>query len=149
MLTVYDNQGEGWSAVNTKRYFWSEDPWEDTSQQQPLITTLHQFEENLILLCTMHEIKKVDPKKHSCRLFCICCFLKNYDRRKTAIKKRHKTLFKDQVNHHYDIAASNELVMTLPFQFVDDLKTGVWQRLPTSWLNTIQRKVKNAQNNSI
>jgi hypothetical protein len=31
MLTIYDNQGEGWSAVNTKRYFWSEDPREDTS----------------------------------------------------------------------------------------------------------------------
>ncbi len=85
ILTIYDNQGEGWSVVNTKRYFWLEDPWEDTSQQQPLMTTSHQFEENLILLCTMHEIKKVDPKKHSCRLFCIRCFLKYYDRRNTAI----------------------------------------------------------------
>ncbi len=58
-------------------------------------------------------------------------------------------MFKDNVNHHYDFAASNELVITLPFQFVDGLKTNVWQRLLTSWLNTIQRKVKNAQNNSI
>jgi len=58
-------------------------------------------------------------------------------------------LFKDNINHHYDFTASNELLTTLPFQFIDGLKTGVWQRLPTTWLNTIQRKVKTAQNNSI
>ena len=113
------------------------------------MTTLHQFEENLILLCTMYEIKKVDTKKHSGITFRIRCFLKNYDRQNTAIRKRHKTLFKDNINHHYDFTASNELLTTLPFQFIDGLKTGVWQRLPTTWLNTIQRKVKTAQNNSI
>jgi hypothetical protein len=39
--------------------------------------------------------------------------------------------------------------MTLPYQFVDSLKSGVWQKLPSPWLNSIQRKIKNAQNNSI
>jgi hypothetical protein len=58
-------------------------------------------------------------------------------------------LLKDNINHHYDFTASNELLTTLPFQFIDGLKTGVWQRLPKTWLNTIQRKVKTAQNNSI
>ncbi len=66
-----------------------------------------------------------------------------------AIRKRHKTFFKDTVNHQYNFPASNELVMTLPYQFVDSLKSGVWQKLPSPWLNLIQRKIKNAQNNSI
>jgi hypothetical protein len=114
-----------------------------------MMTTSHQFEENLILLCTMYEIKKVETKKNSCTLFCICCLLKNYERGNTAIRKRHKTLFKDDVNHHYNFTASNELLMTLPYKFVHGLKTGVWQQLPTTWLNKIQRKVKTAQNNSI
>ncbi len=42
-----------------------------------------------------------------------------------------------------------ELVMTLPYQFVASLKSGVWQKLPSPWLNLIQRKIKNAQNNSV
>jgi hypothetical protein len=58
-------------------------------------------------------------------------------------------LFKDTVNHQYGFPASNELVMTLPYQFVDSLKSGVLQKLPSPWLNSIQRKIKNAQNNSI
>ncbi len=39
--------------------------------------------------------------------------------------------------------------MTLPYQFVDSLKSGVWQKLPSPWPNLIRRKIKNAQNNSI
>ncbi len=39
--------------------------------------------------------------------------------------------------------------MTLPYQFVDSLKSEVWQKLPSPWLNSIQRKIKNGQNNSI
>ncbi len=58
-------------------------------------------------------------------------------------------MFKDTVNHQYNFPASNESVMTLPYQFVDSLKSGVWQKLPSPWQNMIQRKIKNAQNNSI
>ncbi len=76
MSTIYDTQGKGWNSVNTKRYFRLENPWEETRQQEQLMTTLHQFKENLILLCTMYEIKKVDTKKHSGITFCIRGFLK-------------------------------------------------------------------------
>jgi hypothetical protein len=75
--------------------------------------------------------------------------MRNYEQGKNAICKRHKTLFKDTINHQYNFPASNELVMTLPYQFFDSLKSGVWQKLPSPWLNLIQRKIKNAQNNSI
>ena len=53
--------------------------------------------------------------------------MKNYKQGNDAMHKRHKTLFKAPVNHQYDFPASNELVMTLPYQFVDSLKSGVWQ----------------------
>jgi hypothetical protein len=57
--------------------------------------------------------------------------MKNYQQGNDTIGKRHKTLFKDIVNHQYNIPASNELVMTLPYPFVDSLKRGVWQKLPS------------------
>jgi hypothetical protein len=71
--------------------------------------------------------------------------MKNYKQGNNTIPKRHKILFKDTINHQYDFPASNELVMTLPYQFVDSLKSGVWQKLSSPWLNLIQRKIKNAQ----
>jgi hypothetical protein len=52
MLTIYDNKGDGWSTVNHRKYFWSDNPHDD-DQVQPLMTTLHQYEENMILLSTM------------------------------------------------------------------------------------------------
>jgi hypothetical protein len=46
-------------------------------------------------------------------------------------------LTKDTINHQYDFPAINALVMALPYQFVDSLKSGVWQKLPLPWLNLI------------
>jgi hypothetical protein len=44
MSTIYDNQGKGWNPVNIKRYFWSDNSWEEIRQQELLMmTTLHQF----------------------------------------------------------------------------------------------------------
>ncbi len=100
----------------------------------------------MILLSTMYKIKKIVPKKNH-RNFRFKCLIKNYKQRNNAIRKRHKMLFKDTVNHQYNFPASNELVMTLPYQFVGSLKSGVWQKLLSP--NLIQRKIKNTQNNSI
>jgi hypothetical protein len=51
--------------------------------------------------------------------------MRNYKQGNNTICKRHKTLFKDTITHQYDFPASNELVMTLPYQFVDSLKSGI------------------------
>jgi hypothetical protein len=129
MLTIYDNKGDSGSTVNHRKYFWSDNPHND-NQVQPLMTTLHQYKENMILLSTMYKIKKIVPKKNR-RKFWIKCLMRNYEQGNNAIRKRYKTLFKDTVNHQYNFPASNELVMTLPYQFVDSLKSGVWQKLPS------------------
>jgi hypothetical protein len=50
MSTIYDTEGEGWNKVpNIGRYFHS-DNLRDDNIAQALITTSHQYEENLILL---------------------------------------------------------------------------------------------------
>ncbi len=90
----------------------------------------------MILLSTMYKIKKIVLEKNR-RKFWIKCLMRNYKRGNNAICKRHKTLAKDTVNYQYDFPESNELVMTLPYQFVDSLKSGVWQKLPSPWLNSI------------
>ncbi len=49
MLTIYGNTGDSWSTVNHCNYFWSDNPRND-DQIQPLMITLHQYKENMILL---------------------------------------------------------------------------------------------------
>ncbi len=64
MSTIYDTQGEGWNKVpNIKRYFRLDNPCDNNIAHAP-ITTSHQYKENLILLMTMSEIKKIILRKN-------------------------------------------------------------------------------------
>ncbi len=59
MSTIHDTKGEGWNKVpNIERYFRLDNPRDDNTAQAP-ITTSHQYKENLILLMTVSEIKKI------------------------------------------------------------------------------------------
>jgi hypothetical protein len=57
--------------------------------------------------------------------------MKNYERGNNAICKRHPTLFKDKKEHYYSFGPSDELVQTLPFKFIDNLKGGADTNLPS------------------
>ncbi len=65
------------------------------------------------------------------------CFMKNYEPGNNAIRQRHPTLFKDKKDHHYSFGPSDKLVQTLPFEFVYNLKGGVYIKLPSKWMTNI------------
>ena len=115
---------------------------------QPHMTSSHQFEENIILLETLADIKRTDTgqNKHKFRMR---CFFKNYERGNNTIRKRHKQFFRDTVNHHYDFSPSNELIETLDYDFVKKLKSGTWNKFPRDWLLNIKKKIQTAMENSI
>ena len=136
MSTIYDTKSEGWSKVpNIERYFCSDNPRDDNIALAP-ITTSHQYKENLILLMTVCEIRKIVLRKNM-QKFRMRCFMKNYEQRNNAIRKRHPTLFKDKKDHYYSFGPSDELVQTLPFEFMDNLKGGVYIKLPSKWMTYI------------
>jgi hypothetical protein len=123
MSTMYDTKGEGCSKVpNIERYFHSNNPRDDNLALAS-ITTSHQYKENLILLKTVCEIKKIVLGKNM-QKFWMRCFMKNYEQGNNAIRKRHPTLLKDKKDHYYSFGPSDELVQTLPFEFMDNLKGG-------------------------
>ncbi len=100
MSTIYDTQGEGWNKVpNIERYFCLDYPRDDNIAQLP-ITTSHQYKENLILLMTVFEIKKIILWKNM-QKFQMRCSMRNYERGNNAIRKRHPTLFKDKKDYYY------------------------------------------------
>jgi hypothetical protein len=131
MSTLYDTKGEGWNKVpNIKRYFCLDNPCDDNIAQVP-ITTSHQYEENLILLMTLFEIKKKNLGKNI-QKFMMRCSMKNYEQGNNAIRQRHPTFFKDKKDHYYSFGPSDELVQTLPFEFVANLKGGAYTRLTSN-----------------
>ncbi len=136
MATIYDTKGEGWNKVpKIERYFRLDNPHDDNIAQAP-ITTSHQYEENLILLMTLFEIKKIILGKNM-QKFQMRCSMKNYEQGNSDIRKRHPTLFKDKKDHSYSFQLSDELVQTLPFEHVANLKGGAYTRLPSKWMSNI------------
>ncbi len=136
MSNIYDTKGERWNNVsNIERNFRLDKTHDDNIAQLP-ITTSHQNKENLILLMTVFEIKKMVLGKNV-QKFRMRCSMRNYERGKNAICKRHPTLFKDKKNYYYSFGPSDELVQTSPFEFVANLKGGAYTRLPSKWMSNI------------
>jgi hypothetical protein len=78
MSTIYDTKGEGWNKVpNIERNIRLDNPRDDNIAQAP-ITTSYQYEENLILLMTVFEIKKIVLGKNM-QKFWMRCSMKNYE----------------------------------------------------------------------
>jgi hypothetical protein len=65
------------------------------------------------------------------------CSMRNYERGNNSTRKRHPTLFKDKQDHYYSFGPSDELVQTLPFKFVANLKGGAYTRPPSKWMSNI------------
>ena len=147
MTSIYDKIGEGWEKINTKKYFTSGDIREDDAKQS-VMTTSHQFEENIIILQTLAQIKKISTGKNL-RKFRLRCYVKNFKRRNDTIRKRHKAIFRDNVNYHFEFPATSEIVQTLPYKFVDELKCSTWTKLPTQWTGYIRDKLSSATDNAI
>jgi hypothetical protein len=66
---------------------------------------------------TVFEIMKIILGKNM-QKFRMRCSVRKYEQGNNAIRKRHPTLFKDKKDHYYSFGLSNELVQTLPFEFV-------------------------------
>ena len=147
MTSIYEKRGEGWDKINMKIYFRSGDIREDEAKQREM-TTSHQYEENIIIMQTLAQIKKISTGKNR-RKFRLRCYLKNFERGNDTIRKRHKTIFRDSVNYHYEFPATNEIIQTLPYKFVDDLKSSVWTNLPSQWTGYICDKLSTATDSAI
>jgi hypothetical protein len=106
MSTIYDTKGDGWNKVpNIERYFHLDNPRDDNIAQTP-INTSHQYEENLILLMTVFEIKKIILGKDM-QKFQMRCSMKNYEQGNNEKCNRHPTLFKEKKDHYYSFGPSD------------------------------------------
>ncbi len=108
-------------------------------------TTPHLLEEDHITLMTMRHIKAVCSKSNK-RRFIIQCVMDEYEESNATIQARHPKLFKDDT---YEFEASKDLVMCMPFDFIDGLKDKKWTRIDQKWLAKWMRHLKKAQSSNI
>jgi hypothetical protein len=94
---------------------------------------------------TMRHIKAVCSKSNE-RKFVIQCVMDEYEESNATIQARHQKLFKDDT---YEFEASKELVMCMPFDFIDGLKDKYWTRFNQNWLARLMKHLKKAQSSNI
>ncbi len=94
---------------------------------------------------TMRYIKAVCSKLKE-RKFVIQCVMNKYAESNATIQARHPKLSKDD---SYKFEASKDLLMCIPFDFIDGLKDKKWTHIDQRWLAKLMRHLKKAQSSNI
>ena len=69
-----------------------------------------------------------------------------YEESNATIQARHPKLFKDDT---YKFEASRDLLMCMPFDFIDVSKDENWTRIDHKWLARLMKHLKKAQSSNI
>ncbi len=121
MSSIYDKPGAGWNGINTGDYFknyFKTSETGDVVEKEKMSTTAKQFEEDHIQLMTMRFIRVVRTNSNE-RSFFMQCVMDQYEESNATAQAKHPKLFK---NDTYIFDTSKELVMCMPFEFINGLK---------------------------
>ena len=70
------------------------------------------------------------------RRFEIKCNLAKYDEKNVSLRKRHPAIFRNQ---EYIFVPSNDMVLSMPFAWVDSLGDSEWTTLNKTWKKKTKR----------
>jgi hypothetical protein len=108
------------------------------------MTTSLQYETHHIMLWTIREIRVTSVKNK--KQFHVRCHMKTYQHANSSIRERHSTMFREE---NFIFTPIDELVMSMPFEFISNLKVGTWTRVDPSWLRRLQKFLSHADNHAI
>ena len=73
--------------------------------------------------------------------------MQNFEVSNDSLRSRHPNIFK---NEYFDFSPTNNLVKSMPFNFVNGLVDGKkWTKLDNKWLKEVKKILKQAQSNSV
>ena len=94
------------------------------------VATIDVCEEWNILMKTSRKIRKVNDPDYGI-MYEIKCDTQNFQKNNSKMRDRHKKIFqKDE----YVFVASDELVMSMTYEFINKLKLDKWTKLESDWL---------------
>jgi hypothetical protein len=63
-----------------------------------------------------------------------------------SLQSRHPDMFK---NEEFDFCPTNDLIKSMPFDFVNDLEDNKWTILDKIWLKDVKKTLKQAQSHLV
>ncbi len=122
---ITDNVGRGWNDKKMARFFDEKNKVGYGQQEVPISISKH-YEHEYILLSTMTKIK-LTPNKDKGHLFTIECYMPSFEPQiKQTVRIQHAGMFK---HDKYTFHPQKDLVFSMPYDFVADLKPVHWALL--------------------
>jgi hypothetical protein len=120
--------------------------WRDakTQSKTPNMTTSLQYEGHHIMLWTIREIRVTNVKNK--KQFHVRSHMRTYELNNSSLRERHPTMFREDT---FTFTLNDELVMSINFEFISNLKVGTWIRLDPSWLRRLHNFFTHADNHAI
>ena len=146
--TFTEKRGSGWNSTNFADFFQVSSSDEDNRVQrkeQKMITS-KQFEAYHVMLWSMRSIKVTRVKNSDKKVFHVQCHTKTYQHGDAGLRQRHPTMFKEGT---YIFTPIDELVLSMPFEFIRTLKVGTWTPIDRNWLQRLHKHLRQADTNSI
>ncbi len=108
------------------------------------MTTSLQYEAHHIMFWTIQEIRVTNVKNK--KQFHVRCHMKTYQMGNISLCARHSTMFGEET---FTFPPIDELVMSMPFEFISKLKVGTWTRVDPSWMRRLHKFLSHADNHAI
>ena len=134
MRGITDRVGEGWDERKISNFFNERNNIVNGQEEVPMTRSKH-FEHAYIILSTVTKIKQT-TKKGKGNLFTIECYMPSFEPQNQSVRKQHATMFK---NEKFTFHPQNELVLSMLYQFVVNLKLGEFTPLDKFWLKNVKK----------
>jgi hypothetical protein len=149
MLGITEKQHSGWDDINDEIYFHRSEAYK---REEVVMSTMKDYEECFIMFSTMTAIKKTlhktDKQKKSkiSQSFEMSCAVANFEVDNDSLRDRHPDIFKNQ---EFLFCPTNDLIKSMPYDFVDELEENKWTKLDKKWLKGVKKTLQQAQANSV
>ena len=89
---------------------------------------------------------KLTTNKDKGHLFTIECYMPSFEPQNKTVRIQHAGMFK---HDKYTFHPQKDLVFSMPYDFVANLKPGHWTLLDNLWLKSVKKILKKAKTNYI
>jgi hypothetical protein len=109
------------------------------------MTTSKQFEQAYIMFSMMKQMK-LTMMEGKGKLFTIECYMPSFEPQNLSVRKWHASMFK---NDKSTFNPQKDMVLSMPYQFVANLKPGQFTPLDNQWLKNLNGILNKVKSNSI
>ncbi len=141
---IIDNVGRGWDDNKIARFFDESNKVGYGQQEVPMTISKH-YEHAYILLSTMTK-NQIDNKERQRTFFTIECYMPSFEPQNITVCIQHAGMFKHDT---YTFHPQKDLVLSMPYDFVINLKPGQFTSLDNLWLKSVKKILQKAKTNSI